>query len=125
MDDQLYRDIILEHWKNPQNWGEVTNAQIDILDNNPLCGDEIRITALLENQRIKEVKFINQGCAISTAAASILTSQVQGASLNEVGKITQQDFLDLLEVKLSPSRIKCALLSYSALKKGLKKLNSD
>ena len=119
MDEQLYREIILEHYKNPQNYGVINDADIDISDYNPLCGDEIRITAKIINSKIDQIKFVSEGCAISKASASIMTEFVKKEPKNKLLKLSPEEYLLLLEINLSPSRIKCALLSYSALKKGL------
>lgn len=119
MDEQLYRDIILDHWKHPQNYGAIENADIDLKDYNPLCGDEVHLTARVENEKIKDIKFESQGCAISKAAASILTETIKHLPVKEAKNLSQDAFLELLEVKLTPSRLKCALLAYSALQKAL------
>lgn len=142
MDDQLYREIILEHWKNPQNYGVIDDADIDISDSNPLCGDEIRITASLiipnsvrnpdvssandgilkqvqEDSAITDIKFICQGCAISKASGSILTELVKEIGLTAFKNLDQSSYLNNLEVNLTPARLKCALLPYSALQKAL------
>lgn len=124
MDEQLYREIILEHFKNPQNYGVINHADLEISDYNPLCGDEIRLTVVFDEKKILDIKFVSTGCAISKASASILTEYVKQKTKDEFLKITPEKYLELLEIELSPSRIKCALLSYSALKKGLKK-NED
>lgn len=119
MDDQLYREIILENWKNPQNYGILESADIDIKDYNPLCGDTIRITAKLKDRSIKEIKFIGEGCAISKASGSILTEVVENMKIEDIQKMSAEDFLKNLEITLTVARLKCALLSYSALQKSL------
>lgn len=123
MDNQLYREIILEHWKNPQNFGEIENADIEIHDYNPLCGDEIKLTVNINDREILDIKFLGKGCAISIASASILTLEINQKKVDEFQKMTQQDFLDLLEIELTAARLKCALLSYSALNKALTEIN--
>lgn len=119
MDDQLYREFILEHWKNPQNYGVLENADIDISGNNPLCGDEIRITVKLKGNKIENILFISQGCAISKASASLYTEMVKHKNVKDIKNIKPEDFLKTLEIELSPARLKCALLVYSTLRKGL------
>ena len=119
MQDQIYREIILEHWKNPQNYGIIAAADIDMTDLNPLCGDEIHITARIKDNSIAEVAFESQGCAISRASASLYLEEIKGKLVSEVQKRTQQEVLNLLEVELTPARTKCALLVYVALNKGL------
>lgn len=117
--EYLYRELILEHWKNPQNSGVLDHADIDIHDSNPLCGDEIRITATIRGPTLTHIQFIGQGCAISQASASIFTSFVKNMPTNEIMSLSQEDFLMELGITLTPTRLKCALLPYSTLKKGL------
>ncbi len=122
MDEQLYKEIILEHWKNPRNSGVIKNADIDIVDFNPLCGDEVHITAKIQGNTVKSIKFVGRGCAISQAASSILMTITEGQPATSVSSLDQQAFLDELGVVLTPARLKCALLPYAALKKGLTQL---
>lgn len=119
MDDQLYREIILEHWKNPQNWGVIDDADVDISDSNPLCGDQIRLTLKLGEGETFNLKFMGEGCAISKASGSILTELVKEIGLDKFRNLDQASYLENLEVDLTPARLKCALLPYSTLKKGL------
>lgn len=119
MTDQIYREIILEHYKNPQNYGVVENADIDVTDFNPLCGDEIHITAKLDGKKIAKIAFESKGCAISKASASLFTEEIKGKALYEVQSMAPDDILRLLEVSLTPARTKCALLVYTTLKRGI------
>ena|SRR5258708_571513 len=119
--DALYREIILDHWKNPQNYGVIDNADIDISDNNPLCGDEMRITVKIENKIITNILFVSEGCAISKASASLFTEKIKEISVDEIKNITPEEVLKELGIDLTPTRTKCALLVYSTLKKGLTK----
>lgn len=119
MDTNFYREHILEHYKNPQNYGVLKNAALDVTEVNPLCGDEIRLTIKLKNNSINDIAFESLGCAISKASASLFTEEVKGKSLKEIREITPQDVLSLLEVELTPARTKCALLVYKTLVKGL------
>lgn len=112
-DDPLYREIILEHWQHPQNYGVIENADIDVCENNPLCGDQIRITAKLKDGKIADIAFVAEGCAISKASASFFTEYAKGKSLQEIRNLSQQEALSQLGVKITPARIKCALLAYS------------
>lgn len=114
-DDPLYREIILEHWQNPQNYGVIEDADIDVRGNNPLCGDQIHITATLINGKISDIAFTGEGCAISKASASLFTEFAKDKSLEEIGNISQQEALSQLGVTITPARIKCALLPYSVL----------
>ena len=120
MNDQLYREIILEHWKNPQNFGEISNPDFEISDYNPLCGDKIKITGIISNGKVKDLKFTAEGCAISVASGSILTEELKHKSIEKIKDSTQEEYLNLLEVDLTSVRIKCGLLPYSALRKALK-----
>lgn len=119
MQDTLYRDIILEHWQHPQNYGVVKNPDIDVEENNPYCGDIIHLTIKLEKEKIKEVAFTSEGCAISKASASLFTEEIKGKTLTQIKAIKPQFVLDLIGVPLSPTRAKCALLIYQVLEKGL------
>ena len=122
MEDQLYRELILEHYKNPLNYGIISDPDFDISDYNPLCGDEIRITGKVKDEKLIEIKFKSLGCAISKASASIMSENFTGKQISEIINMKPNDYLKILEIELSPSRIKCALLGFSALKKSLLKL---
>jgi len=113
MTDPLYREIIIEHWKHPQNYGIIKHADIDVTDFNPLCGDEIRITANREDNKITNIKFTSQGCAISKASASIFTEMVKGQNMSTIKHISSENLLSELGVQLTPARMKCALLGYT------------
>ncbi len=117
--DELYRDFLLEHYKNPHNKGKIIKPHLHKEDSNPLCGDVIEIFAKLKNDKIDKISFTGKGCVISQATASILTEHVKGKTLNEIQNITRDDLLDLIGLKLTPERVKCAMLSLSALKKGI------
>lgn len=119
MNDSLYKEIILEHWKNPHNYGVISDATIDIIDTNPLCGDTIRITVIVENNIIEHIMFTSEGCAISKASASIFTDLVHKKNIPAIKKITPQNFLELLEIQLTPARTRCALLAYSILQNNI------
>ena len=123
MDNQLYRDIILEHWKHPQNYGTIYNADVTIYDYNPLCGDSIQINLKINKGNIDDIKFSGEGCAISRASASILTEYTKKKSVQKILNMSQKDFLKLLGIQLTPARLKCALLSYSVLQRGLQTIN--
>lgn len=119
MSDPLYREIILDHWKNPHNYGELEKADIDIADVNLLCGDDVRLMMRLDNDTIKQITFTGRGCAISQACSSILTDLVTGKQIKDIKHISPEDFLEELGMELTPARTKCALLSFSTLQKGL------
>jgi nitrogen fixation NifU-like protein len=117
--DDLYREVIIEHYKNPQFRGELDPHDISFEDENPLCGDHVRIDLRLdENQRVVEAAFSGHGCAISQASSDLLLESVIGKSLDEVKALTKDDMLDLLGLELGPVRIKCALLPLKVLKAG-------
>ena len=117
--DDLYRELIIERYKEPQFKGELDPHDITFEDDNPLCGDHIRIDLRLdENERVTEAAFSGQGCAISQASADLLMESVVGKSLSEVRALNKDDLLDLLGIELGPVRLKCALLSLKVLKAG-------
>lgn len=118
--DDLYRENILEHYKHPHNHGTLEPADYSYEDDNPLCGDHIRIDVRVdENNQVKDVAFTGRGCAISQAAASMLTDEIMGKSLDEVKEINKERVLELLGIPLGPTRLKCALLSLKVLKAGV------
>ena len=88
--DPLYREIILEHWQNPQNAGIIKNADFDVTENNPLCGDKIRLTGKIENEKLTEIAFKGVGCAISQASASLFTEEIKGENLASLKKKTEK-----------------------------------
>jgi len=118
--DDLYRQIIIERYKSPIYRGELDPHDISFEDENPLCGDQIRIDLRVdENNIVKEAAFSGHGCAISQASADLLLEAVVGKSLEEVKAFTKQDVLDLLGIDLGPVRLKCALLPLKVLKAGV------
>ena len=126
MSDDIYREIILDHYRNPRNKGKLSNADVSIHDNNPLCGDEIDIHLRVEEDKIKDIKFEGRGCAISQASASMLTEMIMGKSLNTIKDLTKEDILENIGlINLGPARIKCALLSLKVLKLGMIKYYAD
>lgn len=112
----MYRDYILDHYKNPRNAGELPGATNTYHDTNPLCGDEITMSLLIEGDLVKDVRFAGKGCAISQASASMLTEEIKGKTLDEVKAIDRQHILENLGIPISPARVKCALLGLKALK---------
>src|SRR3989338_6251132 len=122
--EDMYRENIMDHFKNPRNHGVVNDADIVFADNNPLCGDEIGVTAKLAkdkagNKIIAEIKFNGKGCAISQASASMLTEQVVGMKLEEVKKMKNEEVIKTLGIPLQPIRVKCALLGFKVLEAGI------
>lgn len=118
--DDLYRELIIDHYKNPHHRGELDPNDITYEDDNPLCGDHIRIDLRVdENERVMEAAFSGRGCAISQASADLLVESIVGKSLDEVKALTKEDVLELLGIELGPVRLKCALLSLKVLKAGI------
>ena len=117
--EDMYREVILDHYKNPRFKGELNPADISYQDDNPLCGDMIRIDLRVDdNNRVVECAFSGQGCAISQASASMLMEDIQGKSLEEIREYSRDDILDMLGIELGPVRLKCAMLSLKVLKVG-------
>ena len=110
---------ILDHYRNPRNYGELENPDIHSKDSNPLCGDVIELSIKVKDGVISDVKFKGKGCAISQASASMLTERLIGMSVEEATKLSRDDILNMLGVELSPVRLKCALLSLKVLKLGI------
>jgi len=121
--DQLYREVILDHYKNTRGHGAIPDADAHAEGQNPLCGDEVTIYVSFgeDGDTIDEVKFSGRGCAISQAATSMLMEMVQGRSAAEVASLPRDELLDELGIPLSPVRLKCALLGLSTLKLALHK----
>ena len=118
--DDLYREVIIEHYKNPSYRGHLDPNDIQFEDNNPLCGDHIEITLqTAEDGTVKDARFDGHGCAISQASADLLMESIIGKPLEEVKKLSKQDILDMLGIDLGPVRLKCALLSLKVLKAGV------
>ena len=115
----LYREIILDHYRNPRNRGTLDPADYTAEDVNPLCGDEIRIDVRVADGKVDEIKFSGRGCAVSQASASILTEMAEGMTLDEVKALTKDDLLEEIGIPVSPARLKCALLSLKVLKSGI------
>jgi nitrogen fixation NifU-like protein len=117
--DDLYRQNILDHYQNPRNFGTLEHPDISAEDSNPLCGDEIRIDLKVKDGVIEDVRFSGKGCSISRAAASMLTEEIRGKTLEEVKRIGRDDVLEMLGIELGPVRLKCALLALKTLKVGV------
>ncbi|HSH22348.1 MAG TPA: SUF system NifU family Fe-S cluster assembly protein [Candidatus Caenarcaniphilales bacterium] len=118
--DDLYRDEILEHYRNPHNFGTLESPDAVHEGANPLCGDRITLMLGINDQGdIDEVAFTGRGCAISQASASMLTDEIKGKPLGAVARLGRQDVLDSLGIQISPARLKCALLSLDTLRLAL------
>ncbi len=121
--DQLYREVILDHYKNPRGHGELDGADVAAEGQNPLCGDEVSIFVAFgqDGETIDDVKFQGRGCAISQAATSMLTEMVKGRKASEIAGLPRDELLDEIGIPLTPIRLKCALLGLSTLKLALHK----
>jgi len=118
--DDLYREQIVDRFKNPRRRGTLDPHDFTYEDDNPLCGDRIRIDVRVDaDNRVTAAAFSGQGCAISQASADLLTESVVGKTLDEVKQISKDDILELLGIDLGPVRLKCALLSLKVLKAGV------
>jgi nitrogen fixation NifU-like protein len=117
-DDQFYREYILDHYKNPRNFGRLEDADIAHEENNPLCGDLVGMDFRVREGVIEEVRFHGRGCAISQASASLMTERLKGLSLDKARGISKEDVLDDLGIEISAARLKCALLCLKVLKVG-------
>ena len=115
----MYTENIIDLYKNPRNKGTLENPTHENSRNNPLCGDEITIQLITDNNKIEDVKFDGIGCAISQASASMLTDKIKGMSIENIKKINKDDVLGMLHIPISSGRLKCALLSLDTLKGAL------
>jgi nitrogen fixation NifU-like protein len=137
--DQLYRQVIMDHYKSPRNRGEFENGALTVTLNNPTCGDRIQIQMMVEDEKIKDAKFVGEGCSISLASASMMTEAVKGLSVEKalelssifsqmmLGKDYEEGDFDLGDIEALqgvskfPARIKCATLAWKAMEKGVGK----
>jgi nitrogen fixation protein NifU and related proteins len=122
LSSDFYRELILDYYRNPRNFGKLDPHDIDAKDLNPLCGDEVemQIRVSPDKEKIEEIKFIGKGCAISQASASMLTEMAKGKTLEWVKGLSRDDILKMLGTSdLGPARIKCAMLSVKVLKTGV------
>lgn len=117
--DDFYRELILDHYKHPRYKGPIDPYTFAFEDENPLCGDQLRMEVLLdEHGRVSNVGFTGRGCAISQASASLLSESIIGMPIDEVKRLTRDHILDLLGISISATRLKCAMLSLKVLKAG-------
>ncbi len=114
-----YREYILDHYRNPRNYGTLEHPTIHAEDSNPLCGDQLAIDLLIEGDCVTEVRFKGRGCAISQAAASMLSEMIEGKPVQEVVQLGKDAVLEALGIPISPARLKCAFLSLRVLHRGL------
>ena len=115
----LYQDFILDHYRNPRNYGHLKRSTHQGRALNPTCGDQLEMDIRVRNDTIEEVRFRGSGCAISQASASLLSEAIKGKSMTQALSMSPQEIVELLKLPLSPNRLKCALLSLETLKKTL------
>ena len=117
----MYKEHILENYKNPMNFGELQNPTHKHLEFNNLCGDKLELQLLVQDEIVKDIKFSGSGCAISIASASLLTEKIKNKEVSQVLKMNKEDILELLSVQINPARLKCALLALESVKGALRK----
>jgi nitrogen fixation NifU-like protein len=123
--DDLYRENILDHYRSPRNAGHLDHPSATAEGVNPLCGDELSIELSVEDGVVSDVRYNGRGCAISQAAASMLSEQIKGRRIDELSAIGKDDVLDELGIPLTPIRLKCAMLSVGVLKVALNNLTGE
>lgn len=119
--DSIYREQLMDNYKNPKNKGLIDDVSVEVFDKNPFCGDEINLQLKIKDNVIQDIAFSGSSCAVSTASASITTEWARGRTIEEIKKVNRNDILEMLGVELTTSRIKCATLVLDALKKAIKK----
>jgi nitrogen fixation NifU-like protein len=117
--DALYREYILDPYKNPRNFGELAERDAEFFDRNPLCGDEIGVHVKLEGDRVSDIRFHGQGCAISQASASIISDELKGKTVAEIAALDRGFINEEIGIELSPTRLKCGLLGLKVVQGAL------
>ena len=120
----MYRENILDHYKNPHNKGTIDNAEIKFTENNPLCGDVITVNLKINDSKVEDMKFSGQGCAISQSAMSMLTDEIIGKKFEDIKNIDREKIVELLGIEIGPVRTKCAVLGLVAIKNGIKEFEN-
>lgn len=119
----IYREQLMDHYKNPRNKGNLKDSNVVIEDTNPFCGDKIKLQLKINDGVVEDAAFTGASCAVSTASASLTTEEIKGKTIEEIKNISKNDILDILGVELTTSRIKCATLILEALQKAVKSYN--
>ena len=119
MSSDIYKDIILDYYRHPRNFGDLPEPDVRSKDSNPLCGDVIEMQIRVRDGKIDDLRFKGRGCAISQASASMLTELAKGKTLDEIKALGKEDVLSMLGIDPGPTRIKCALLSLKVMKLGV------
>ena len=121
-EEEIYRENIIDHFKNPRNYGEIVEAEIKHSELNSVCGDMIRLFVKLKEGKVEDVKFKGNGCAISMAATSMMTEILKEKTLEEIKKLKKEDIFEMLGIKLGVVRMKCGLLCLNTLMKGVEQM---
>jgi len=119
MSSDIYKDIILDYYRHPRNFGDLPDPDVRSKDSNPLCGDVIEMQLRIRDGTIDDLRFKGRGCAISQASASMITELAKGKTLDEIKTLDKEDVLSMLGIDPGPTRIKCALLGLKVIKLGV------
>ena len=120
LSEEMYKEHLLELYKSPENYGELSNPSNEYTETNSSCGDEITMQLIIKNDVVEDVKFQGSGCVMSIVSSSLLTDKIKGMKLEDVNKLAKDDILELLGIKIGLARLKCVLLPLYALKNSLK-----
>ena len=118
--ERLYREHVLDHYRNPRNFGTLEQADVSSQLDNPVCGDVVRLDLQVRDGRVTEARFSGQGCVLCMASASMLTEEVVGRTVEDLEMLQEEDIFKMLGITLGPVRAKCALLPLRALQEGLR-----
>ncbi len=119
-EEEISAEIILDHYRNPHNYGKLEGSNASMTEYNPICGDTVHFQLRIAGTVIEDAKFVGRGCSVSQASASMLTDMLKGKPVEYLESLTESGFLDVLGIKVGPAREKCALLSLTAAKKAVK-----
>ncbi|MAF88971.1 MAG: iron-sulfur cluster assembly scaffold protein [archaeon] len=123
MTNTLYRENIMEHYRNPRNYGKLENPDLEYLGENLSCGDSLRFTLKMKKEKLDEIRFTGEACAISKAAASMLSEKILGIFIEDIMKIRKDDILKMLNIEIGPVRMKCALLPLESIQTAIRGKN--